>query len=274
MASPENAPARSPFAGCLIMMILAAVAVFLISVSAYSLLRQNKEIDQFTSSAPAKLPEITIEGREATLNDLHARLQRFRDAIVSQANQEVSIELSADDINHMLATMAPLREYRGNFFIKEIRDGFILADHTRPMNGMPGSGKMRYLNAEITLKPVLAEKTLVFQVADLKVPEKTVPREFIAQIPPYRLGVDLPQDSVMGPVLQQLTAMEAKPGKLELRRRSGDAPPSSVSNQQVESAFLRIVRVLICGFLLIVGLGLFFALRAKGKKERSGNSQA
>jgi hypothetical protein len=272
MASPENAPARSPFAGCLIMMILAAVAVFLISVSAYSLIRQNKEIDKFTAAQPMKLPEITVEGREAALNDLHARLQRFRDSVVSATDKDASIELSVDDLNHVLATMEPLRDYRGSFFVKEIGDGVIIADHTRPMNGMPGSGTMRYLNAEITLKPLLAEKALVFQVADLKVPEKTVPREFIAQIPPYRLGVDLQQDPVLGPVLQKLTAMQAKPGKLELRRKPGDVPQSTVSNQQVDSAFLRILRVLICGFLLVVGLGLFFALRAKGKKERSQHS--
>lgn len=272
MASPENAPARSPFAGCLIMMILAAVAVFLISVSAYSLIRQNKEIDKFTAAQPAKLREITLEGREAALNDLHARLQRFRDAVVSPADKDAAIELSVDDLNHLLATMEPLRDYRGSFFVKEIGEGVIIADHTRPMNGMPGSGTMRYLNAEITLKPLLAEKALVFQVADLKVPEKTVPREFIAQIPPYRLGVDLQQDPLLGPVLQKLTAMEAKPGKLELRRKPGDVPQSTVSNQQVDSAFLRILRLLICGFLVVVGLGLFFALRAKGKKERAQHS--
>ncbi|MFM2169996.1 MAG: hypothetical protein RI957_225 [Verrucomicrobiota bacterium] len=274
MASPENTAARSPFAGCLIMIILAAVAVFLISVSAYSLIRQNKEIDKFTSAAPAKLPTINIEGHEAALNDLHARLQRFRDAVMGSSDKEVAISLTVEDLNHVLATMQPLRDYRGSFCIKEIGDGFILADHTRPMNGMPGSGTMRHLNAEITLKPVLAEKTLVFQVADLKVPEKTVPREFIAQIPPYRLGADLQQDAVLGPVLQKLTAMEAKSGKLELRRKPGDVPQSTASNQQVDSAFLRILRVLICGFLIIVGLGLFFGLRAKGKKERSQSSHS
>jgi hypothetical protein len=272
MASPENAPARSPFAGCLIMMILAAVAVFVIAVSAYSLIQQNKEIDKFTVAEPTKLPEITIEGREAAMNDLHARLQRFRDAVLSPTEQAASIELSTDDLNHVLAAMEPLRDYRGSFFVKEVGDGVIVADHTRPMNGMPGSGKMRYLNAEITLKPLLAEKALVFQVLDLKVPGKTVPREFIAQIPPYRLGVGLEQDPVLGPVLQKLTAMEAKPGKLELRRKTGDVPQSTVSNQQVDSAFLRILRVLICGFLVVVGLGLFFALRAKGKRERAQHS--
>lgn len=254
------------------MLILAAVAIFLISVSAYSLIQQNKEIDKFTVAAPMVLPTIVIEGKEAELNELHARLQRFRDTIISRPEEEARIELSVADLNFVLATMAPLQDYRPYFFIKEIRDGAIIADHTRPLNGIPGSGEKRHLNAEVTLKPVLAEKSLVFQVAALTVPEKTVPREFIAQIPPYRLGLDLQKDSVLGPVLQNLTGMEAQGGKLVLRHIPGEVPSGTVSNQKVDSAFQRILRVLVGGFLLIVGLAIFFGLRAKAKKERAANA--
>jgi hypothetical protein len=269
MPSPQNAPARSPFAGCLIMLILAAVAIFLISVSAYSLIQQNKQIDQFTASSPMPLTLPVIEGKEAELNDLHARLQRFRDGLISRPEEKASIELTVADLNYALATMTPLQDYKPYFSIKEIRDGAIIADHSRPMNGMPGSGEKRYLNAEVELKPVLAEKMLVFQVATLTVPGKNVPREFIAQIPPYRLGLDQQKDPVLGPVLEKLTAMEAKAGKLILRRIPGEVSKATVSDKQVDSAFMRILRVLVCGFLIIAGLGIFFSLRAKAKKERA-----
>lgn len=274
MPSPENAPARSPFAGCLIMLILASVAIFLISVSAYSLIQQNKEIDKFTAATPMPLTLPVIEGKEAELNDLHARLQRFRDGLISRPEETTSIELTVSDLNYVLATMTPLQDYKPYFSVKEIRDGAVIADHTRPMNGMPGSGEKRYLNAEVALKPVLAEKMLVLQVAELTVPGKTVPREFIAQIPPYRLGLEMQKDSVLGPVLEKLTAMEAKTGKLILRRIPGEVSQATVSDQQVDSAFTRILRVLVCGFLLIAGLGLFFGLRAKAKKERAASAQS
>ena len=114
----------------------------------------------------------------------------------------------------------------------------------------------------------------MFQVAELTVPGKTVPREFIAQIPPYRLGLEMQKDSVLGPVLEKLTAMEAKTGKLILRRIPGEVSQATVSDQQVDSAFTRILRVLVCGFLLIAGLGLFFGLRAKAKKERAASAQS
>lgn len=272
MASPENAPARSPFAGCLIMLILVAEAIFVIGISAYFLVKQDKEIDKFTVAEPMVLPTMVIEGKETELNELHARLQRFRDSIISRPEEEARLELSVDDLNYSLATMAPLESYRSILFIKEIREGAIIADHMRTMNGMPGSGEKRYLNSEATLKPVLAEKSLVFQVSELTVPGKTVPREFIAQIPPYRLGLDLQQDPVLGPVLQKLTGMEAQPGKLVLRRIPGEISTGTVSDQQVDSAFQRILRVLICGFLLIAGLGLFFGLRAKAKRERAARA--
>jgi hypothetical protein len=274
MPSPENAPARSPFAGCLILLILASVAIFLISVSAYSLIQQNKEIDAFTASAPTPLTLPMIEGNEAELNDLHARLQRFRDGLISSPEETTSIELTVADLNYVLATMSPLQDYRPYFSIKEIRDGAIIADHTRPMNGMPGSGVKRYLNGVVTLKPLLAENMLVFQVAELSVPGKTVPREFIAQIPPYRLGMDMQKDPLLGPVLEKLTAMEAVAGKLILRRLPGEVSQATVTDQQVDSAFMRILRVLVCGFLIIAGLGIFFGLRAKAKKERSAAAQS
>jgi hypothetical protein len=108
----------------------------------------------------------------------------------------------------------------------------------------------------------------------LSVPGKTVPREFIAQIPPYRLGMDMQKDPLLGPVLEKLTAMEAVAGKLVLRRLPGEVSQATVTDQQVDSAFMRILRVLVCGFLIIAGLGIFFGLRAKAKKERSAAAQS
>jgi hypothetical protein len=256
------------------MLILASVAIFLVSAAVYSLFRQNAEIAKFTQPTPATLPQVTLEGREAALNALHARLQLFRDTIVSESDTAAKLELTAEDLNMALATMKPLQDYRGHFFVKEIRPGAIIADHTRLINGLPGSDEKRYLNAEIVLKPVLSEKTLAFQVQSLVVPNQTVPREFIAQIPPFRFGVEQQQDPVLGPVLQQLTAMEAKSGLLELRRTPGEVSSATVSDDQVDSAFLRILRVLVCGFLIVVGLGLFFALRTKAKRDKAATPQA
>lgn len=256
------------------MLILASVAAFLISAAVYSLFRQNAEISKFTQSTPAQLPVVELDGREAELNALHARLQLFRDTIVNpNSATPTKLELSVTDLNFALATMQPLKDYRGHFFVKEIRQNEIIADHTRLINGLPGSDTKRYLNAEITLKPILSEKTLAFQVLSVNVPNRSVPREFIAQIPPFRLGVEYQQDTVIGPVLQQLTAIEAKPGVLELRRIPGEVGTATASDDQVDSAFLRILRVLVCGFLIVVGLGLFFALRTKAKRDKTSLPQ-
>jgi hypothetical protein len=256
------------------MLILASVAAFLISAAVYSLFRQNAEISKFTQSTPAQLPVVELDGREAELNALHARLQLFRDTIVNpNSATPTKLELSVTDLNFALATMQPLKDYRGHFFVKEIRQNEIIADHTRLINGLPGSDTKRYLNAEITLKPIFSEKTLAFQVLSVNVPNRSVPREFIAQIPPFRLGVEYQQDTVIGPVLQQLTAIEAKPGVLELRRIPGEVGTATASDDQVDSAFLRILRVLVCGFLVVVGLGLFFALRAKAKRDKASLPQ-
>lgn len=263
---------RSPFAGCVIMLILASVALFLIGVSAYSLWQQNKEIGKFTSPTPMELSPVSLEGKEAELNALHARLTAFRNQIVDRPNDPAELALNVAELNFILATADPLRDYKPYFLVKEIREGQLIADHYRPMNGMPGSDEKRYLNSVATLKPVLAEKTLVFQVEALDVEKATVPREFIAQIPPYRFGLEQQSDAVYGPVLAGLTSMEAKPGQLILRRIPGQIPSSTVANEQVDSAMQRIIRVLVAGLIFLVGLGVFFSLRAKAKREKESRA--
>lgn len=252
------------------MLILASVALFLISVSIYSLVQQNKEIDRFTEAEPMTITPLAIEGQEAEMNELHARMQRFRDELVSKPDQDVSLSLSATDLNRVLATMEPLQNYKPYFFVEAIRDGRIIALHHRPMNGMPGTDKKRHLNSTATLRPVLAEKTLVFQVESLAVKNATVPPQFIAQIPPYRLGLEEQQDPVLGPVLKALTGMEAIGDQLVLRRKAGEIAAATVPNEKVDSAFQRILKVLVCGFLVIAGLGVFLGLRLKAKRDKAG----
>ena len=266
----DQAQQRSPFAGCAIMLILASVALFLISVSAYSLLQQNKEIEKFTSPTPMALSPVSIEEQEAELNALHARLTAFRSQIVDRPDEPAEIALNVTDLNFILATAAPLRAYKPYFLVKEIREGQLIADHYRPMNGMPGSDEKRYLNSIATLKPILAEKTLVFQVEALDVENATVPLEFIAQIPPYRFGLEQQSDALYSPVLSALTSMEAKPNQLILRRIPGKVPSSTVANEQVDSAMQRIIRVLVAGLIFLIGLGVFLSFRAKEKREKAG----
>jgi hypothetical protein len=266
----DQAQQRSPFAGCAIMLILASVALFLISVSAYSLLQQNKEIEKFTSPTPMALSPVSIEEQEAELNALHARLTAFRSQIVDRPDEPAEIALNVTDLNFILATAAPLRDYKPYFLVKEIREGQLIADHYRPMNGMPGSDEKRYLNSIATLKPILAEQTLVFQVEALDVENATVPLEFIAQIPPYRFGLEQQSDALYSPVLSALTSMEAKPNQLILRRIPGQVPSSTVANEQVDSAMQRIIRVLVAGLIFLIGLGVFLSFRAKEKREKAG----
>ena len=267
MPPQNNAPSRSPFAGCTILLILAGVALFLIGASLYSLFKQDKEISRFTTDHAMTLPSLAIEGHEAEYNDLYARMQVFRNDLITKPDEKTQLILSANELNIILATAAPLKGYKPYFHIKEIRDARIIADHTRPMNGMPGSGTTRHLNATVALRPVFAEKQLVFHVDTVTVPNATVPQEFISQIPPYRLGMELQKDPIFSPVLNAMTAMEIEGDHLVLRRTPGELPNPLASKKEIDSGFHRIVRVLVIGFLCIAGLGIFFSLRIKAKRE-------
>ena len=265
---------RSPFAGCTIMIAIALVGLFVIGMAAYTLIRQNQEIDRFTESSKREIILPKLEGHEAELNALHERIEGFRTAVLADVDATHELKLSKNDLNFLLATAPILRDLAAQFSVSELRDGRIIAQHSRELNGMPGNNTKRYLNAEAVLRPGCAEKSLTLQIESLNQTIAPVAKEFIAQIPPYRIGLDLQNDPVFGPILSKITACEVVGDQFIIRCKRGEIATLAVDDQSVKSAFMRILRVLVLGFLVIVGIGLFIGMRALGKKRRESANQA
>ena len=70
--------ARSPFAGCAILIAALAVMVFLIGFSVLTLFRQFNEIAKFTDDKPVAIEISSLENKEPELNDLAERIEAFR----------------------------------------------------------------------------------------------------------------------------------------------------------------------------------------------------
>ena len=74
----QDASARSPFAGCAILIAALAVMVFLIGFSVVTLFRQFNEIAKFTAEKPVPVEVSPLENQEAGLNNLAERVEAFR----------------------------------------------------------------------------------------------------------------------------------------------------------------------------------------------------
>jgi len=273
-----QATARSPFAGCTIMIILMVLMVFLVVFSGWVLFRQFDEIAKFTSDKPAPVEVSSVSGRETEANALAERVETFRQSLDREG--DTRLELTVDDLNLAIAAYEPLKELRGTFRIKELHaDGYLIADISFPMNGKPrltrdGESGMfatdpRYLNGKLVARPELAQGEVVFRIESLDIPGAIVPEPFLKQMSPYRITERYKTDTTIGPALAKLTGLEFEEGKVILRKKSGEVAPQTITRDQVDFASSRLFKALgiaAAVFLCIVGLLLFIGLRLKARR--------
>lgn len=279
-ATPETpqATARSPFAGCTIMIVCVLVMVFLVAFSTWALFRQADEIAKFTSEKRVPVAETVVQGRESDANALAERLETFRQSL--DREDATRLELSADDLNLAIAAYEPLKDLRGTLRIEEIHaDGKIVAAISFLMNGKPRlardgeSGVVttdpRYLNGKLVARPELAQGEIALRIDSIDVPGATVAEPFRKQMSPYRITERYKQDPVLGPALAKLTSLEFVEGKVIAHKTPGVTPPQTITREQVDFASSRLFKafgVVAAVFLVIVGILLAIGLRAKARR--------
>jgi hypothetical protein len=270
--------ARSPFAGCAILIAALLVMVFLIVFSIVTLFRQFNEIAKFTGEKPAPVEISLIENQEPALNKLAERLESFRQQL--SGNDEASLALTPDEMNLAIAAYEPFNDLRGTFRILSVENETLRIAISFPLNGKPrlareGEGgwfasDSRYLNATMIARPVLLKREIVLKLDTLEVPGHAVPREFIEQMSPYRITERYLTDTTIGPVMAKLTRVGIAEGKLIFTRIPGEIPADVIGKEQVDSAssrFFMILGIVACVFLLFAGLVVFLGLRAKARRS-------
>jgi hypothetical protein len=279
MPSPPNpASARSPFAGCAILICALLVMVFLVVFSVFSLFRQFNEIAKFTSDRALPLEVSPLENQEAALNSLAERIENFRQQLTGDA--EASLALAPDDLNLAIAAYPAFKDLRGTFRVLSAADGVLRIAISFPLNGKPRLARdgepglvatdARHLNGTLIARPELLKRELVLKLDDLLVPGATVPREFIEQMSPYRITERYLNDPVLGPAMARLTGVAVADGRLVLRRLPGETPADAISDEQVDQAGGRLFTVLgiaSVAFLLLAGTVVLIGLRARNGRS-------
>jgi hypothetical protein len=269
--------ARSPFAGCAILVAALLVMVFLIGFSIITLFRQFNEIAKFTGEKPAPVEITSLDDKEADLNKLAIKLEEFRLAL--DGKKESVLALTPEEINLAIASYDSFKELRGTFRVSKIEDDALEIAISFPLNGKPRltregesgwiASDPRYLNAVLTARPGLLKREVVLRLDAIHVPGSTVPREFTEQMSPYRITERYLNDPVIGPAMAKLTRVSVTDGALVLTRTPGESPADLITDTQVDSASRRLFLFFGIGasiFLLFTGIIVFIGLRAKNKR--------
>jgi hypothetical protein len=278
---PLQATARSPFAGCLILILALLMMVFLIGFTAWMPFRQAAEIEKFTATAPAPLAVDPIDGNETKVNDLVARLETFRNDLQGDAAEIARIELTPDDLNLAIAAFTPVEQLRESFRVREITADALVIDICYKLNGRPRLAKdgedgplasdPRYLIGTIQGRPQLMRHELVLKVEALEVPGHAVPEGFMNHFSTLRIFEASLKDPLIGPSMAAMTRATLEDGKMILARIPGEVPPDVVSDADFKKGGGRLIQwfgVAACIFLVFAALMVFYGIRRQKKAER------
>lgn len=270
----KGADGKTPFAGCAILIAAVGVMVFLVSFSVYALFKQFSEIAKFTQETPAEIEVVSLEDREADLNRLAEKLETFRLA-VSDGKSSV-LELDIEEINLAIAAYEPFRDLRGTMQVLEISPEEMRLGISFQLNGKPRiskegeSGLMssdpRYLNGVLVATAGLLQGEIVLQISDIEVEGAEVPKEFIAQMSPYRIAERYIGSEGIGKTMEGLTDVKLGDGRVRFIKEEGVIPADTITNEQVDlmsQKLFTVFGIAASGFLLLVGIVLIVGMRLK-----------
>ena len=278
--SDRDLSAKSPFAGCGIFIAAVAVMVFLIGFSIRTLFVQSSEIEKFTQAKPVTVEVTSLEGREADLNTLAERVEKFRQDLAGDSI--TSISLTPDDINLAIASYDAFKDLRGTFRITSIDAEKIRIAISFQLNGKPRLAKegefgwiasdYRYLNATLVARPKLLKHEVVLGLDTIEVPGLEVPTGFIDQMSPYRITERYLVNHDIGSAMAKFTRVEISDGKIVITRNPKEKPADSISDEQVNSSATRLfttIGIAACGFLAFAAMIVLLGARAKAKKSQN-----
>jgi hypothetical protein len=277
-ARPKDTSARSPFAGCAILIVALAVMVFLIGFSILTLFRQFNEIAKFTDEKPIPIPVTSLENQELPINQLAERIEAFRQQL--SGDSEASLALSAQELNLAIATYDAFKELRGTLRVHSIQGECLHLAISFPLNGRPRlahdgepgwiASDQRFLNGLMIARPNLLKREVILSLDTIEVPNKKVAPEFIDQMSPYRIAERYLTDPALGPAMAKLTRVGVVDGKLVLTRRPGETPADMITDAQVDSASTRLFTALgvaaVC-FLALASVVILIGLHGKARQS-------
>ncbi|NOZ22727.1 MAG: hypothetical protein GXP25_16740 [Planctomycetes bacterium] len=198
------------FYGCLTSIIL---LILLLAVVGGTIYWGYNKLLSYTSDKPMDIP--TVEATADEYTALKARVEAFTKAI--DEGKSAEIELSARDINILIAQDPDWKEVKGKAFVK-IEGDEVKADASIPLGEFPGF-KGRYLNGTIGLNISLENNLLVVKPKTVVVKGKALPKQVMDALREQNLAKDADKEEKNIEIIRKFERIEIKDGKIKVKSK-------------------------------------------------------
>lgn len=279
----NDAP-RSPFAGCLILIVIGVVICILIGTTAYTLKKQTGAYKTFTEeeARPAKIEDPSQF--PAPFNSLANRLRHFDHEVKNDRAAE--IELTPLDLNLAIARFDALKSFRGQLYFESISDTEIAGTLHFPFNSnknLPNfvrsvlgiEARDNNLNGSFTGTPLLTDGKLILNLTKITPPKGEVPEEVLVNIARILISGELEKAVEEDPknppellqTLRKLTSLTLRDGKLVLTHSPGKEAPS-IKEESNAMATKAKQLIALGAVIFILTMILFFILMSRRQKAK------
>ena len=281
--APKDAP-RSPFAGCLILIVMALVILVLISSAGYFLKKQTNAYKTFTEEVANPAPIADPKAHETKFNSLVNRLRHFDHEINN--NRAAQLSMSAQDLNLAIAHFEILKSYRGQFHFEKITNTDISGIIHLPFNStaklprfvrssLQIESRENNLNGTFVGTPLLTDGKLILNLSEIAPSKGELPKELLSGISRFLISGELEQKAEEDPenipellkTLRKLTSIEMRNESLIFLFSPNSKPPS-VKEESDAMATKAKHLVALGAVIFILTMILFFILMSRRQKAK------
>lgn len=284
----QDAP-RSPFAGCLILIVMAVVVLVLIASAGYSVKMQTDAYSEFTETEARPAPIADLTDHQAEMNSLMNRIRHFDHEI--ENNSPAQLTLSPQEINFAFAHFEVFKNFRGQLSFDSFTDSHITGSihyAFRPSSQLPTfvrsplgiESRENNLNGTFTATPLLTDGKLILNMTEIKTPLGQIPEELFLAVSRYLISGELEQQLKDDPnnpphlltKLQKLTSLTLQDGHITLGYAPDVTPPSVRQESDAMATKAKQLVALGAVILILIMILLFILLsrRQKAKRQEAG----
>lgn len=204
--------------GCLAAFGVMCLLLICSGVGSYYFL--SGKIEQYTDAEPLDLDEVAYSDEEMEI--LKTRLSSFENAVDEGSSEVQELELTADDINALIAEEEKLK---GRVFVT-IEDGQIGADVSVPADFVPGGGG-RFFNGSVKVDASMEGGVLIVTLVDAEVGGERLPDQFIEAMANENLAKEFYKKEENAKTMRRFEDIRIEDDRVFLRLKPG--PGSSES---------------------------------------------
>jgi hypothetical protein len=171
----------------------------------------RRMINDFTEATPMVMPAVQMSAAE--IEQVRDRVTAFQQA-VSQGRATSPLELTADEVNALVATDPNYRALKGKAYVS-ITNGVLKSLVSAPLDQLGLSAfKGRYLNGEVVIRLSFQNGVLEVYAESVHVKGKPIPSIYMNRLRQQNLAAGINKDSRTSAALEKLEKIQVEDGKL------------------------------------------------------------